>query len=232
MTIATVYGGSAQPKPAMEAFRTGDFNRVPLIVGNTRDETRVFIYEANDLLDQPVDQAQWEGEVKTRMGAKADKTLAIYGEDAKKAPGLALGNLDAEQKYICPTSLAIETLSRWTQVHAYEFADVTAPVRAYASVPSSFDLGVPHSAELPYIWGEDTVPRGLTADQKKLAQTMRAFWVSLSSPEGLKGPVEWPAYSADAPKRIVFHEGGRTDIISDIDYRKRRHCDLFGSPAR
>lgn len=43
MTIATVYGGSAQPKPVMEAFKTGDFNRVPLIVGNTRDETRVFI---------------------------------------------------------------------------------------------------------------------------------------------------------------------------------------------
>lgn len=232
MTIATVWGGSAQPRPAMEAFRSGDFNRVPLIVGNTRDETRVFIYEANDLLDQPVDKAQWENEVKTRMGAKADMAFSIYGKDAEKAPGLALGNLDAEQKYICPTSLAIETLSKWTQVHAYEFADVTNPVRSYASVPSSFDLGVPHSAELPYIWGEDTVPKGLTAEQRKLAQTMRAFWISLASPEGLKGPVEWPAYTADAPKRIVFHEGGKTEVISDIDYRKKRHCDLFAPAAK
>lgn len=232
MTIATVYGGSAQPKPAMEAFRSGEFNRVPLIVGNTRDETRVFIYEANDLLDQPVDKGQWENEVKTRMGAKADEAFAIYGKDAEKAPGLALGNLDAEQKYICPTSLAIEALSKWTQVHAYEFADVTNPVRSHASVPSSFDLGVPHSAELPYIWGEDTVPQGLSADQKKLARTMRAFWISLASPEGLKGPVDWPAYSADAPKRIVFREGGKTDVISDIDYRKNRHCDLFSTVAK
>ena len=232
MTLATVYGGAAQPKPAMEAFRSGDFNRVPLIVGNTRDETRVFIYEANDLMDQPVDQAQWENEVKTRMGVKAEEAFVIYGEDAKKAPGLALGNLDAEQKYICPTSLAIEVLSKWTQVHAYEFADVTAPVRSYASVPSSFDLGVPHSAELPYIWGEDTVPDGLTPDQQKLAQTMRAFWLSLASPEGLKGPVEWPPYSGDAPNRIVFHEGGKTDIISDLDYRKNRHCELFSTAGK
>lgn len=232
LTIATVYGGSAQPKPAMEAFRSGDFNRVPLIVGNTRDETRVFIYEANDLVDQPVDQAQWENEVKTRMGAKADAAFAIYGADAKKSPGLALGNLDAEQKYICPTSLAIEALSKWTQVHAYEFADVTAPIRSYASVPSSFDLGVPHSAELPYIWGEHTVPHGLTPDQKKLAQTMRAFWTSLASPEGPKGPVEWPRYSSNAPNRIVFREGGKTDIVSDLDYRKNRHCDLFAAAVK
>lgn len=229
MTIATVFGGSAQPRQAMDAFRRGDFNRVPMIVGNTRDETRVFIYEANDLVDQPVDQAQWENEVRSRLGAKADAAFSIYAADAKQAPGLALGNLDAEQKYICPTSLAIETLSKWTMVHAYEFADETAPVRSYANVPSSFDLGVPHSAELPYVWGEDTVPNGFTVDQKKLAQMMRGFWISLASPEGVKGPVDWPAFSSDAPKRIVFQSAGITKIISDIDYRKARHCDLFTS---
>jgi para-nitrobenzyl esterase len=232
MTIATVYGGSAQPKPALEAFKSGDFNKVPLIVGNTRDETRVFIYEANDLLDQPVDQAQWENEVKMRLGAKADQAFAIYGEAASKAPGLALGSLDAEQKYICPTSLALEALSKWTQVHAYEFADVTAPIRPYANVPSSFDLGVPHSAELPYVWGEDTVPGGLTSEQKKLSEIMRTFWVNLGSPEGLKGAVDWPIYTPDSLKRIVFKAGGQTEIISDVDYRKNRHCELFATAAK
>lgn len=229
MTIATVYGGYAQPKPAMEAFKAGDFNRVPMIVGNTRDETRVFIYEANDLLDQPVDKAQYENEVRTRMGAKADATFAIYADAAKVSPGLALGSLDAEQKYICPTSIAIETLSKWTPVYAYEFADVSVPIRPYASVPSSFDLGVPHSAELPYVWGENTVPHGLSDQQKKLATMMRQFWISLASPEGINGAVAWPAYKPDAPKRIVFQEGGKTDVISDVEYRRLRHCDLFAS---
>lgn len=51
MTIATVFGGSAQPRHAINAFKSGEFNRVPMIVGNARDETRVFIYEANDLVD-------------------------------------------------------------------------------------------------------------------------------------------------------------------------------------
>lgn len=232
MAIATVYGGYAQPKRAMDAFKSGEFNRVPMIVGNTRDETRVFIYEANDLVDQPVDLSQYENEVRTRMGEKADAAFAVYAADAKTSPGLALGNLDAEQKYICPTIVALETLSKWTQVHAYEFADVTAPVRSYADVPASFDLGVPHSAELPYVWGEDTVPDGLSADQKKLAAMMRSFWISLASPGGLTGPVSWPTYTADAPQRIVFKAGGQTDVLSDIDYRKTRHCDLFASAAK
>jgi para-nitrobenzyl esterase len=227
MTIATVFGGYAQPKTAMEAFRSGDFNRVPLIVGNTRDETRIFVYEANDLLDQPVDKAQWENEVKTRMGPKADAAFAIYADAAKSSPGLALGSLDAEQKYICLTSLALDALSKWTSVHAYEFADVTAPIRPYASVPSSFDLGVPHSAELPYVWGENTVPNGLNDQQKKLATMMRAFWISLASPQGVTGSAQWPAFTPDAPQRIVFRKGGQTEVISDIDYRKARHCDLF-----
>lgn len=58
---------------------------------------------------------------------------------------------------------------------------------------------------------------------------MRGFWISLASPEGVKGPVDWPAFSSDAPKRIVFQSAGITKIISDIDYRKARHCDLFTS---
>ncbi len=116
-------------------------------------------------------------------------------------------------------------------MHAYEFADVTAPIRPYANVPSSFDLGVPHSAELPYVWSEDTVPQGLTQEQKKLADLMRKFWMSLGSPEGVKGPVEWPAYAPDSLKRIVFKAGGATEVISDTDYRKNRHCELFAAAA-
>jgi para-nitrobenzyl esterase len=61
-----------------------------------------------------VDKAQYENEVETRMGAKADAALAIYADAAKISPGLALGSLDAELKYICPTSIATETLSKWT----------------------------------------------------------------------------------------------------------------------
>jgi para-nitrobenzyl esterase len=229
LAINTVHGGSVLPLPAAKAFETGEFNRVPIIIGNTQSETRVFVYEANDLVDQPVDKAQYEETVRSRMGAKADAVLAAYASDAEKSPGLALGNFDADQRYMCPTSQAIEALAKWTPTFAYEFSDMTAPLRSYASVPPSFNLGAPHSAELPYLWGENTVPRGLTDTQKKLAEGMRAFWASLTVPGGPTGTSKWPAFSAEARQRIMFQEGGKTELISEDQYRKNHHCDLFVS---
>ncbi|MEZ2127701.1 MULTISPECIES: carboxylesterase/lipase family protein [unclassified Sinorhizobium] len=229
MTISTVYGGYAQPLQTLKALETGEFNRVPMIIGNTRDETRVFVYEANDLLDQPVNRAQYESEVRSRMGDKAEAAFKIYGDGVDTNPGLALGQLDAEQKYICPTSLAIVAAAKWTPVHAYEFADVSAPIRSYANVPPSFDLGVPHSAELPYIWGEDTVVGGLTSPQRKLAALMRAYWSSLTAPDGPSGLSDWPAFTGQDPRRIVFEAGGMIKVIAESDYRASRHCDLFSN---
>ena len=49
-----VQGGAAQPALAPAAFASGEFNRVPVISGNTRHEARAFVYEANDLVSQPV----------------------------------------------------------------------------------------------------------------------------------------------------------------------------------
>lgn len=229
LAISTVYGGSAQPLQAMKAFETGEFNRVPIIVGNTRNETRIFIYEANDLVDQPVDAAQYQEAVRTRMDDRAEAVLAAYAPTAAKNPGLALGDFDTDQRYACPTSRAIEALAKWTPTYAYEFADATAPLRPYASVPSSFELGAPHSAELPYLWGENTVVGGLTGDQKKLAQGMREFWSTLTAPGGPTGPSKWPAFTPDARQRLVFLEGGKTELMSEDQFRKEHRCDLFDS---
>ena len=49
-----VQGGEAQPTLAPAAFATGEFNRTPVIIGNTRHEVRAFVYEGNDLTRQPV----------------------------------------------------------------------------------------------------------------------------------------------------------------------------------
>ncbi|WP_163269482.1 carboxylesterase/lipase family protein [Chelativorans alearense] len=225
----TTHGGYALPKPPLEAFRSGEFNRVPVIIGNTRNETRVFIYEGNDLQKQPVTRAKYESTVRERMGDKAEVVLAAYKEAEETAPGMALGDFDTDQRYICGTHKAIDALGKWTPTYAYEFADETAPIRSYASVPSSFDLGVPHSAELPYLWGEDTVPNGLTTEQRKLAELMRASWIGLTNPQGMavSGQAVWPVYTPDSRQRIVFSAGGETSIVPEDQYLADHNCDLF-----
>ena len=49
-----VQGGEAQPMLPPAAF-AGEFNRVPVIIGNTRHEVRASVYEGNDLTKQPGD---------------------------------------------------------------------------------------------------------------------------------------------------------------------------------
>jgi para-nitrobenzyl esterase len=85
-----VQGGAAQPKIAPEAFAAGEFNRVPVIIGNTRHETRAFVYEGNDLVRQPVTAASFEAAVRKQFGDNSDRVLEAYplaaGGDPNGAP--------------------------------------------------------------------------------------------------------------------------------------------------
>ena len=56
----------------------GRLNRVPVIIGNTRHETRAFVYEGNDLTKQPVTAASFEAAVRKQQGANADRVLEAY----------------------------------------------------------------------------------------------------------------------------------------------------------
>ena len=224
-----VFGGAEMPKDALDAFQSGEFNRVPVIVGNTLTETLVFTYEAYDLQGQPVIAAEYEDAIKSRMGDKADEVFAAYADVAARSPGLALGNFNADRGYACSTPSVIDALAKWTPTYSYVFADTTAPLRSYAAVPPSFELGAPHSAELPYLWGENTVPNGLTPDQQKLAKMMRSYLVALTDPDGMaaSGQPEWPAYTPDSQQRLVLKPGGKNEIISQSDYLAPHHCELF-----
>jgi para-nitrobenzyl esterase len=229
MGLDLVHGGYAMPVSPMEAFRSGEFNQVPIMIGNTSDEIRVFVYEGNDLQKQPVTQAQYEETVRSNVGDRAEEALGIYAEAAAEHPGKAMGDFETDRRYVCPTSEAVEVLAEWVPVYAYEFADDTAPIRSYAHVPPSFDLGAPHSAELPYMWGEETVPGGLSPEQQELAQMMRGYLVALTAPDGMAaaGQAEWPAATPESLQRLVLLPGGQTELVSEADYRESNNCGLF-----
>ena len=63
-------GGEAPSRQlAPAAFATGEFNRTPVIIGNTRHEARAFVYEGNDLTRQPVTAPIFETQVRRQQGA-------------------------------------------------------------------------------------------------------------------------------------------------------------------
>jgi para-nitrobenzyl esterase len=96
-----VVGGASQPLPPLQAFSSGTFNRVPFIMGNTRHETRAFVYEGNDLVRQPLTAQAYEATIRANYGANADRVLAQYPVSGYAAPGLALAAVQTDSGFAC-----------------------------------------------------------------------------------------------------------------------------------
>jgi para-nitrobenzyl esterase len=228
-----VQGGSAQPKLAPAAFAAGEFNRVPVIIGNTRHEMRAFVYEGNDLMKQPVTAASFEAAVRKEQGANADRVLEAY--PLTSAPGLALAAVGTDSGLACNAVPVIADLTKWAPTFAYEFRDETSPPRPYMNAPPSFPIGAGHTSDVPYVWQSETIAP-LTPTQMALARIMLGFWSNFAAsgdPNSAPFP-EWPRYDAQAPARIGFLAGGRTEKISADAYSQDHHCALWDAlgPAK
>jgi para-nitrobenzyl esterase len=221
-------GGVAQPTLALAAFAAGDFNRTPVIIGNTRHETRAFVYEGNDLVKQPVTAAFFEAAVRKEQGANAERVLAAYPLASGSAPGATLAAVETDAHFACNAVPVIAALAKWAPVYAYEFRDETSPARPYMVVPPSFPIAAGHTSDVPYVWqSETTVP--LTPTQMTLARIMFGFWsnfAAVGDPNGASLPV-WPRYDAQAPQRIGFLAGGGAEEISGDAYAEEHHCALW-----
>jgi para-nitrobenzyl esterase len=212
-----------------------------VLVGNVRHETRVFVYEGNDLIRQPLTADGYQSAVRTQRGDKADRVLAEYPVDAYPTPGVALAATQTDSRFACSSVPVAQALSQWVPTYTYEFRDETAPHTPYMVVPPSFDIGAAHSSELQYIWrGDSTTPVSagqssgylpLTSEQAKLSQMMMRYWASFAragDPNTASQPV-WPRYDAVKTQRLGLLAGGSTEIITGDAYSKEHHCGFWDS---
>jgi para-nitrobenzyl esterase len=226
-----VQGGEAQPALAPAAFARGEFNRTPVIIGNTRHEVRAFIYEGNDLTRQPVTAPIFEAQVRRQQGANADRVLEAYS--LTSAPGAVLAAVGTDSGFACNAAPVVADLAKWTPTFAYEFRDETSPPRPYMMTPPSFPLGASHTSDVPYVWQSETA-NPLTPTQMALARIMLGFWSNFGAtgdPNGAPLP-GWPRYEAQAPRRIGFLAGGAVEEVSGDAYAQEHHCALWDALAR
>lgn len=198
------------------AFATGDFNMVPVLIGGTANEDRAFVYEGNDLVNQPVTAAGYASTVQTTYGSNASAVLAQYPLADYANPGTALATVQTDARHACPELANAASLAAHAPTYVFEFRDETAPVRPYELVPSSFSLSTQHSSELPYLWGTNTMTP-LTVEQRALSRDMIAYWAQFAetgalSPHGLPAV---PRYSATAPHEVAFNAGGPA-VVDDM----------------
>ena len=204
------------PVSPQAAFGTGDFNKVPVLIGGTAHEDRAFVYEGNDLVNQPATAAGYVATVQSTYGANAPAVLAQYPLADYANPGTALATVQTDARHACPELANAAALTAFVPTYAFEFRDETAPLRSYELVPSSFSLATQHSSELPYLWGSE-MATPLTSRQRALSTDMIAYWAQFArsgtlSPQGLP-PV--PRYSAATPHEVAFNAAGPA-VVDDM----------------
>ncbi|MFD0735267.1 carboxylesterase/lipase family protein [Planotetraspora mira] len=193
-----IIDGNIIPMQPSESLKSGKFNRVTLIDGNTRDEGSFFAAFPENVSGAPLTAEDYPRRLETLIGSPAltQQALKEYPLDEYSNPSEAFSAALTDMAFACPG----RAINRWvfdkTPTYAYEFADRTAP--SYLE-PTTFAMGAAHTFELAYLFpgfhGGAGEPVELNRLQAKLSAKMVNYW----STAGLAAEreAEWPRYTPE-----------------------------------
>jgi para-nitrobenzyl esterase len=233
-----VVDGHVLPKQPVEAFRSGAFNKVPVINGSNRDEGTLFV-----ALGNPLSAEKYPGSIASfahRRSAIASsstrdhdsaKVLAAYPLENYQSPSEGFAAVLGDSIFSCPIENTSELLSVFTPTYEYEFNDRKAPPTLIQHPP--FPLGAYHAAEIQYIFqtyfpaGRGSGPPNFTAAQLRLSNGMAAYWsnfIRTENPDGAS--TRWsPTKSGQMKILSLSPDGSR----HESDFFKAHHCALWNS---
>ncbi|HTR50797.1 MAG TPA: carboxylesterase family protein, partial [Kofleriaceae bacterium] len=181
-------------QPLDQAFAAGGFAPRPLLVGTNEDEGTLF---HSSVYAMPVtDETDYEAALYTRFGASnVPAIVAQYPIANYASANDAIAAVSGDAFFVCPArrtargaAKAGAPVFRYTFDHALEN-------------PFMQGLGVFHSSELPFVFGNDDYPLGKVGTSgAALSTAMQAYWIAFAKdndPNG-SGGTPWPAYDASS----------------------------------
>ncbi len=209
MAFLPTVDGELITQPPIDAIRAGVGHQMPMLVGTTEEEFRLFMVPSGS-----IDAITPEG-LRGALAARGwDTSIAdIY---AANRPGCTPGDVLA--------ALITDSYFRVPAVRMAEArADAPGPTYVYEFAwPSSVDrLGACHALEIGFVF--DTLGEagsnwlaGPDAPQS-LADDMHARWVAFAK----DGDPGWPAFDTDSRPVMTFHADGAT-LVNDPRAGERR----------
>ncbi|CAM5261186.1 Carboxylesterase type B domain-containing protein OS=Streptomyces aurantiogriseus OX=66870 GN=GCM10010251_82750 PE=4 SV=1 [Streptomyces aurantiogriseus] len=205
--VSPSLGGTAFPVDPGTAIRTGNFHRVPVMLGQTHSERGLSTFQNYDYLGTPMTAARYEAAVRSAYGTNADKVLAEYPVSAYRSPGEAWTAAQNGSTSYARQQLIV-AFSTWVPTYAYEFAESDTPhftsiflIQQKSETARDFPFGgAVHVDDLGYIWDYlgQTLP--YDDDQLELSRQMIGYWgrfAAQGDPNG-SGEPSWPKYRVKA----------------------------------
>ena len=219
-TSTTVFGGKHLPLHPTEAVRTGRFNRVPVMIGQTHDERTQSTFARRDYVGRPVTKPQYADGVRERYGAHADAVLERYPVSAYWSPTIALATVEGDEAS-CRRLALYGHLAAHTPTYAYEFDEQDPP--PFVSIwrlNTTFRFGATHVNELGYLFDYLRQALPFSSAQGELSNQMIRYWATFAKTGDPNNPFvpRWPRYSSDAQEMISLQAAGtkvKTDFADD-----------------
>lgn len=196
-------------------FLTGQILAVPYLTGINRDEATAFT------LGVPLTTLE---EYRTAIGAvfprHVDAVVAQYPVTRYGSYRAAYNAFSSDWMFLCPT-LAQATLvsAVQAQTYVYYFTQLTG-------IGLATGLGVFHSAELPFVFGNFVPPYAATDDPNGLVtHAMMDAWGNFAASGSPNPPrtLLWPPYSAANPRYQEL--GGLNQGGTEL---RKPECDALG----
>jgi para-nitrobenzyl esterase len=214
----------------LDRFREGDFNRVPVMVGHTRDEARLFaaIYENNH--GGQMTETQVEDATRRSYGLVSKVMLYKYREAG--TPAGMMSHIVVDALFATGESWDRDALARYVPVYGYQSCDERAPESHVHAIYSAIGCG--HDSDLSYLFQWDDFAGqqpDFTAGQRDLAVQMSRYWGNFAAsgnPNGTGLPV-WPVDTAGAGQVELLEPAGMGGIraISEETYREQHHIGFW-----
>jgi para-nitrobenzyl esterase len=216
--VVPVIDGDLYPEHVFAGIKAGRFNKVPVLIGMTRDELQALVALAYQLNEgRPPTEAEYQNALSSfGTPPEAAKLLTgMYPSSRHGSPQNALSALFTDFLFQCPNHRAVKVLAQQVPTFAYRFDDRHAP-----SILNRPGLEMAyHASELRYLFDIWT-DRPLNAEQQALATRMKKYWANFAatgdpnySPDATAQPLPyWPRFHwiANSYKVLDTDDGNRT----------------------
>lgn len=222
-----VVDGTLLAQTPGDAFASGDFNQVPVITGNNRDEYRYFIGEIQPALTNSEYDGAFQAIFGSSLAPSIEAEYPLPIAPPTNETELLLSAAGTDGIFVCPARRAETSLSKYVTVWAYEFADENAPPPVSPPYPAvDFPLGAYHSADVQYLFDKGTIVTG--SPQQSLSEAMISYWTEFAkkgNPNSTTQP-HWAPYKAKNEGRQYFSNSTPT-VESGPDFNTFHMCSFY-----
>lgn len=216
------YGTPLIPLGPEESFADGKYNKVPILLGNNRDEHRLFARFFD--IDEEAGLGDFRSLLDTSFGRSSHRIAENYPvDDSPHSVELNWAAVGTDSGWVCPTLRSTLEFARHAPTFSYEFADPHPPRDPI--FPPGFPQGTPHGAEVPYLLGLGNEDLGLTDAQQQLSNRMINYWSAFARDGRPAPPEAWPPVSGPHPTALRLEPTGD----STSDPTRDHQCDFWHS---